>query len=72
MTSSGLVPPSSKKFLSLFEISCSSYRSIYRWLSRNWGKKKAEKSEGRGPQRGVIGDELTDGRKKPSSFFSPF
>jgi hypothetical protein len=46
--------------------------NIYRWLSRNWGKKKAEKSEGRGPQRGVIGDELTDGRKKPSSFFSPF
>jgi hypothetical protein len=43
--------------------------NIYRWLSRNWGKKKAEKSEGRGPQRGVIGDELTDGRKKTLLFF---
>jgi len=51
-----------KKSLSLFKVAAAIYIDGFQEI----GEKK---SEGRGPRRGVIGDELTDG-KKPSSFFS--
>jgi hypothetical protein len=61
---SGLLPPSSK----IKEVSLSPFFSKLQQQSMGF-QEIGKNCQGRGSKRGVIGDELTDGRKKTLLFF---